>query len=195
MFCHSGVAEVYMNEKQYLGKVTIKVKMKRALWNVVCALLFRPFGTKLFRIWRLVLLKMFGANVSWKCDVYASARIWAPWNLIMEEGACIGPGAICYNQAHVILRQDACVSQYAYLCTAGHNVSSGVKDTILNNAQSGLIAADIVLEREAWIGTQAFVGMGVTIGEKSVVGARANVFKDVPANSVVYAPVGHCSGL
>ena len=188
-----------MNERQYIGKVTYGVKMKRALWNVVSLVLFRPFGTKLFRIWRLLLLKLFGAKVSWSSDVYASAKIWAPWNLIMESGSSLGPEVICYNQAKVILGKDACVSQYVYLCTAGH-VSASSADTHdvcqpLNNAQTGLVVADIVLCKEAWVGTQAFVGMGVTIGEKSVVGARANVFKDVPDHSVVYAPVGHCSSL
>ena len=64
-----------------------------------------------------------------------------------------------------------------------------------NNAETGLIVADIVLEAEAWVGTQAFVGMGVTLGPKSIVGARANVFKDVPANTVAYAAVGNCARL
>lgn len=189
-----------MNEKQYIGKVTLDTKMKRTLWNVARFLLFRPFGTKLFRVWRLLLLKCFGAKVSWKCDVYASAKVWAPWNLEMEEGSCLGPAVICYNQAKVILRRNACVSQYATLCTAGHGreatrQSQVESDVPLNNAESGLVVADIVLDEAAWVGMQAFVGMGVTIGCKSVVGARANVFKDVPANSVVYAPVGHCASL
>lgn len=188
-----------MNEKRNIGKVSTYIKIRRALWNMVCAILFRPFGTKLFRLWRLFLLRVFGAKVSWRCDVYASAKVWAPWNLEMEDGSCLGPEVICYNQAKVILCKDACVSQYAYLCTAGHQApsqpSSEGKEVILNNAKTGLVVADIVLEREAWVGTQAFVGMGVTIGQKSIVGARANVFKDVPANSVVYAPIGHCTSL
>lgn len=178
-----------MNEKRNIGKVQLRIKVKRALWNVVSVLLFRPFGTKVFRLWRLLLLKMFGAKLHWKCDVYASARVWAPWNLEMESGSCLGPGVICYNQAKVVLRSNACVSQLATLCTAGHDVRMG------NNAQTGLVIADIVLEKDSWIGMQAFVGMGVTVGEKSVVGARANVFKDVPSHSVVYAAVGNCASL
>lgn len=189
-----------MNEKQYIGKVSLSTKVKRTLWNVVRVFLFRPFGTKVFRVWRLLLLKLFGAQVSWKCDVYASAKVWAPWNLEMEEGSCLGPAVICYNQAKAVLKRNACVSQYATLCTAGHGRMGNLQslaesDAPLNNAETGLVVADIVLEEEAWVGMQAFVGMGVTIGCKSVVGARANVFKDVPANSVVYAPVGNCTSL
>ena len=184
-----------MNEKRYIGKVTFDIKVRRTLWNVVSALLFRPFGTKLFRPWRLLLLRMYGAQVSWRSDVYASAKVWAPWNLELADGACLGPHVICYNQARVVLCKDVCVSQYAYLCTAGHDIKRMEGNRTLNNAMQGLVVADIVLEEGAWVGTQAFVGMGVTVGKKSIIGARANVFKDVPANSVVYAPVGNCASL
>lgn len=178
-----------MNEKIYLGRVTMGVKIRRAIWNVVSVLLFRPFGTKVFRLWRVTLLNMFGAKVNWNADVYASAKVWAPWNLRMDKGSCLGPGVICYNQAMVALAENVCVSQMATLCTAGHDVREG------NNAETGLVVAPIVLQRDAWVGMQAFVGMGVTVGEKSVIGARANVFKDVPDNTVVYAAVGNYSSL
>ena len=187
-----------MNEKRYLGHVTLSVKVRRAMWNIAAAVLFRPFGTKLFRPWRLALLKLFGADVSWRSEVYASAKVWAPWNLVMADGATLGPDVICYNQARVVLMADACVSQYAYLCTAGHDLkreSGASANTPLNNARTGLVVADIVLEKGAWVGTQAFIGMGVTVGEGAVVGARANVFKDVPPQSVAYAAVCHCASL
>jgi len=184
-----------MNKKVYIGSVSTSVKAKRALWCVVSALLFRPFGTKLFRLWRLFLLKLFGADVSWQCDVYSSVRLWAPWNLTMEAGSCLGPNVICYNQARVILGRNACVSQYAYLCTAGHDIRGIADDQPLNSAAAGLVVADIVLMPDAWVGTQAFIGMGVTVGERAVIGARANVFKDVEVLSVVYASVGRSSSL
>jgi len=41
------------------------------------------------------------------------------------------------------------------------------------------------MEDKSWVAADAFVGMGVTIGEGAVVGARACVFKDVEAWSVV----------
>ena len=39
--------------------------------------------------------------------------------------------------------------------------------------------------RASWIGTSAFISMGVTIGEGAVVGACAAVFKDVEPWTVV----------
>ena len=42
-----------------------------------------------------------------------------------------------------------------------------------------MITAPILIEDQAWIAADAFVGMGVTIGQGAVVGARAAVFKNV----------------
>lgn len=168
-----------MYEKQTIGHVALGNKVRRAIWNVVRLCLFRPLGTKLFRPWRILLLKLFGAEVAWSAEVYASAKVWAPWLLTMEEGSCIGPHAIVYNQARVTLRQDACLSQYAYVCTAGHETGS------VNNAKTGLVVAPVTLERGAWVGTRAFINMGVQVGEGAVVGACACVFKDVVPRTVV----------
>ena len=96
--------------KHTLGYVALSVKAKRAIWNVVCFCLFRPFPTKIFRPWRIFLLKLFGAKVEWDAEVYASVRLWAPWNLQMGHRACLGPEVICYNQDWIILEDDAIVS-------------------------------------------------------------------------------------
>jgi len=168
-----------MNETIKAGYVPVSVKIRRAAWNVACALLFRPFPTKLFRRWRLLLLRLFGANIHPSADVYSSCRLWAPWNLRMGPGSCLGPDTICYNQAMVCLEEDACVSQYAYICTAGHTTDA------VNSADSGLIIAPVTLHRGAWVGTRAFIGMGAEIGENAIVGATASVYKDVPANAIV----------
>lgn len=71
------------------------------------------------------------------------------------------------------------MSQYAYLCTAGHETDK------MNTAEEGLITAGITLERNAWIGTRAFIGMGVVIGEDAIVGANAGVYKDVVPKTIV----------
>lgn len=165
--------------RQYPGHVSLRTKVRRAAWNVACALLFRPFPTRLFRPYRNALLRLFGAHIHPTANVYASVRIWAPWLLHMEEDSCLGPHVICYNQAPVHLAPHAIVSQYAYLCTAGHDTA------LANTADQSLIIAPIRLERGAWIGTRAFIGMGVVVGENAIVGAAACVFKDVEPMSIV----------
>lgn len=168
-----------MNEIHHLGYVPISIKIRRTLWNVVCLLLFQTLPTKLFWWWRWLLLRLFGAQVDWHSHVYSSVKIWAPWQLKMEHGSCLGPHVVCYNQDMVWLKENATVSQDAYLCTAGHETDKA------NTAEKGLITAGITLEKEAWVGARAFVGMGVIIGENAIVGANAGVYKDVAPNTIV----------
>ena len=124
-------------------------------------------------------MKLFGAQVDCHSHVYSSVKIWAPWQLKMEPGSCLGPHVVCYNQDVVWLKENATVSQDAYLCTAGHETDK------TNTAEDGLITAGITLEKDAWVGARAFVGMGVVIGEHAIVGANAGVYKDVATMTIV----------
>ncbi|EMI53116.1 chloramphenicol acetyltransferase [Rhodopirellula sallentina SM41] len=47
-----------------------------------------------------------------------------------------------------------------------------------------LIAKPIVVEAYAWLAAEAFVGPGVTIGRRSVLGARSVLFKDTVSNGI-----------
>lgn len=168
-----------MNEMVIKGRVTLRNKIARSLWNIVYFFFFRPFGTKLFLPWRLLLLKSFGAKVFWDSGVYASSKIWAPWNLQLGHNTWIGPNVICYNQAKVILEDNVTISQYSYICTAGHQTDS------MNTFEEGLIIAPIKICKGAWVGTRAYIGMGVEIGAFSIVGATASVYKDVDSWTIV----------
>ena len=122
------------------------------------------------------MLRLFGAKIAKKAIVHASARIWAPWNLEMDEYACIDDNVDVYSVNKIKLGKHATVSQQAFLCTASHNIYS--KEHELTNAP-------IVIGDYAWVAAGAFVGMGVTIGEYAVVGARSAVFKDVEPWNIV----------
>lgn len=161
------------------GYIPLSNKIKRVFWNITSFFLFKPFATKLFRIWRLCILKIFGAKIEWDAEVYSSVKIWAPWNLQMGHRACLGPKVICYNQERVILEDDVVISQYSYLCTASHDVN------MLNTANKSLITAPIWIKEKTWIGAKAFIGLGVCIGKAAVVGATASVYKNVDDYHIV----------
>ncbi|NJL16283.1 MAG: hypothetical protein HC938_02885 [Nitrospira sp.] len=73
-------------------------------------------------------------------------------------------------------RASCTVSQYSFLCTASH-------DYRLDGMP--LVTAPIAIGRHAWIAADAFIGPGVTVGERAVVGARASVFRHVDPWTVV----------
>lgn len=148
----------------------------RLVWAVVNVTLFRILISRYLRIFRNLLLRLFGAKLPLHIEIYPSVTIYAPWNLEVGPHSCIGPGVEIYNKARVQLKDNVVISQYSKIYTASHNIMS---------VKHSLIIAPVVLESRSWIGADAFVGMGVTIGEGAVVGARAAVFKDVEPWTVV----------
>lgn len=160
---------------EYRTALPLANRLARAAWGVVAATLFRLSPIPLFG-WRRTLLRLFGATVDSSAKVYPSTRIWAPWNLVMERGSCLGPEVYCYNVAPVRLGVDSTASFRAFLCTASHDI---------RHPQRPLTTAPIRLERGAYVFADAFIGMNVTVGEGAVIAARAVVVKDVAPYAVV----------
>ena len=165
-----------MKVEPYKECLPLSNKLRRLWWGIVCALFYRPFGGPLFRQWRVCVLRAFGAEIGTKCAISASAAIWAPWNLVVGNVVAIGPRVKVYNPGKILIRDKVTVSQDATLCTASHDF------TLPANP---LVTAPIRIDSFAWVAAEAFVGMGVTVGEGAVVGARAAVFKDVEPWTVV----------
>ena len=62
---------------RYKTKFGLKNKISRALWNISNLLFFRytPSFIKPFNIWRIFLLKLFGAKIGKYTIVYPSVKI------------------------------------------------------------------------------------------------------------------------
>lgn len=165
-----------MEETKFISPYTTGNRIKRMFWNITWCILARPFPKSSANRWKIFILKLFGAKVASNAYVYASAKIFMPWNLTMEEHACLASGVDCYNAAPIIIKRYATVSQRSYLCTASHNISSSRHEQI---------EKPITIEEKAWVAAEAFIGPGVKVGEGAVVGARAVVFKDVAPWTVV----------
>lgn len=165
-----------MEFDKYIDNYTLCNKLHRLLWQLCCFLLFKPFSLPMFKQWRNFILRCWGAKIGKGSVVHSSANIWAPWNLEMGQRTCIGPHTIIYNPGKTILGNKVTISQYAYLCTATHAYETRLFT---------LYWKDIIINDWAWVAAEAFIGPGVTIGEGAVVGARAAVFKDVEAWTVV----------
>lgn len=160
----------------YVNHLGLKHQLLRFLWNLVWRIgarwLPRSFGGG----WKRCLLRLFGAKIASTANIYSSAKVYYPPNLIMHPYSCLASDVDCYNVAPVTLGTHVTVSQGSMLCTASHDIT---------HPDHNLITSPITLENYAWIGTRAFIGMGVTVGEGAVVGACAAVFKDVEPWTVV----------
>lgn len=163
--------------QNYKNRHSLKSKLGRVIWNVVWFVLFRPTPRgNIFRPWRIMLLKLFGAKVKWSSNVLPSCKIWQPWNLTMGEYASLSENVDCYTVAPIIVGNQTTVSQGVKLCTASHDMTSKIME---------LAYKPIVLGPNAWVAGWSIVLPGVTIGEGAVVAAGAVVTKDVEPWTVV----------
>lgn len=146
----------------------------RALWHLVYLLLFRTSPRPL-HAWRRWLLRLFGAKLGKNTKVFSSVKIWAPWQLHMQDHSTLAPDVDCYCVAPVFVGTHSTVSQYSYLCTASHD---------FEHPNMMLVSSPISIGDRVWIAADVFVGPGVSVGDNTVVGARSSVFADLPASKV-----------
>lgn len=156
---------------RFMSPWSFRERLGRFLWYIVQATLFR-FSPRTFNRWRILLLRMFGANVAWNCRVRSSVTTEVPWHLKVGAHTVIGDEVILYCLGPVTIGQRVTISQYAHLCAGTHDYT---------RHDLPLLRPPIVIEDDAWIATDVFVGPGVTVGTGAVVGARSSVFSDLPA--------------
>ena len=161
-----------INEDTHTGaSFALKNRLARVVWNTIYILLFR-LSPKPFHKWRSFLLRLFGAQIGKSVHVYPAVKIWAPWNLRINDETGIGNGAIIYTQGKITIGKRAVISQGVHLCAGTHDYTK---------KGHPLITAPITIEDHAWIAADAFVHPGITIGEGAVIGARSVVTKDMPS--------------
>jgi putative colanic acid biosynthesis acetyltransferase WcaF len=172
---HEKALRTFSQRTAYESPWPLAVRLKIALWDVVRCLLFRP-TPKFFSGWRVFLLRLFGTRVTGRPFVAASAKIKMPWNLVLEDRACIGPHSEIYSLGRIVLKARSTIAQEAYLCGGTHDF------TQLNLP---LVVGDIVIGADAFVCARAFVLPGVSVGEGAIVGACAVVTRAVQPWTVV----------
>lgn len=149
--------------------------LKRRIWNLVQGSVFRFSPRRMFG-WRRMLLRMFGAQIAPHAVIHPDVRIFHPWLLTVGDWTTLASDVVVYNLGPITIGDHTVISQGAFLCAGTH-------DHTLPNLP--LQRPPISIGGGVWIAMQAFIGPGVTIGNNTVVGARAVVMKDVAADVVV----------
>ena len=144
------------------------LRIERLLWLLVYFLFFR-FSPNILFVYRIWLLRLFGAKIAAGAHIYPNCSIWLPRNLVMHANSCIGPRTIIYNVSLIEIGQNAIVSQGCHLCTASHDFEGDF----------GLISAPIYIGDNAWVSTDCFVAPGVTVGTNAVAYARTVIHRNL----------------
>jgi putative colanic acid biosynthesis acetyltransferase WcaF len=149
-------------------------RIKRAVWFWFYWLGFR-WIPRFFNGWHRGALRLFGAKIGSNVLIYPSALIECPWNLILADNCVIGAGVRLYALGTISLGAHTVVSQRAHLCAGSHDY---------RDPRMPLLRLPITIGRGVWICTEAFIGPGVSIGDRAVVGARSVVTGHMPEDMV-----------
>jgi len=164
--------DLFSLPKGFRGRTAFIVQ----LWWVVQATLFGCSPQFLYG-WRRFLLRLFGANIASNVLIRASARITFPWKVSIGASSWIGDDVVIYSLDKVEIGKNVVISQRSYLCTGSHDY---------RRQDFEIITGAITISDEVWIATDVFIAPAVTVGDKSVVGARSSVFKSLPSNMICY---------
>lgn len=149
----------------------LRLLLWSAAWTLLCAWTPKPFN-----LWRLFVLRCFGAKIEGIPFVHGRARIHIPWHLRLAHRACLGDRAHAYSLGEISLGEGCTIAQEAYLCTGTHDFSS---------PHLPLQTAPITVGKDAFVGVRALILPGVKIGERAIVGAGSVVTKDVAPGNIV----------
>ncbi len=167
----------YPDERQVYKK-PLSYQIKRTLWLLAYYTLFKCSLRPMYA-WRNWLLRMYGAKIGRGVGVQRSTRIEFPWNLDLGDHTSVGEDVWLYSLGKIQTGEFTMISPRVILCTGTHDYTS---------PEMTLVIKPITVGRGVWLGLDAFVAPGVTIGENAVIGARSVVVKDMPAAMVC---VGH----
>lgn len=149
-------------------------KVKEMLWYLTKIFFFLsalPYPNS----FKVFLLRVFGAKVGKGIIIKPRVNIHLPWKLTIGNDVWIGEEVFILNFEPIIIGNNVCVSQRAFLCGGNHDyrvVSMPYKNGI------------ITLKDGVWVGANVFVAPNVAIGEDSVITAGSVVTRSVSPNGI-----------
>lgn len=123
---------------------------------------------------RVLVLRLFGAEIGQKVVFRPRTRVKFPWKLHIGDRSWIGEGVWFHNQDHIYVGHDVVISQETMLTTGSHAYQKDM----------ALVTKPIKIEAGVWITSRCLVLAGVEIGLNSVVLPMTVVYADVAPNRI-----------
>lgn len=142
--------------------VKLCIKLKTLFFSIISAVRFRA------------LIKNAGSG----CSCPYSVEIKYPENISLGNATRIGPESTLGGYGGIKIGSNVVVSKNVLIESAGLDFKN-------NSVPYKHKAMPIVIEDEVWIGANAIILGGVTIGKGSIIGAGAVVSKSLPEKTIV----------
>ena len=126
---------------------------------------------------RKILSEIVGAEIHESTDVFTPIYINYGKDIKIGKSVFINFDCVFLGLGGITIEDHVLIAPKVSLLSEGHPLEI--------EKRHSLVPGRITIKKNAWIGANATILPGVTIGENSVVAAGAIVSKDVPANTVV----------
>jgi putative colanic acid biosynthesis acetyltransferase WcaF len=147
---------------------------RRVMWMLLRPLL-RWVPRQLYGL-RNAVLRRFGARIGKDVRIYPTVDIFFPWNLEIGDEVTIADRVQLYSLGKIHIGSGTMISYGAHFCAGTHDYTA---------VNLPLLKPEIRLGRGVWVCAEAFIGPGVEVGDFSIIGARAALFRSFDAFSII----------
>lgn len=164
------------------GLIHPKVPFRTAIFDYLVELVMAvtPHDTASSRL-KSALMRWRGARIGRGVKIWRDVWVDDYRKLVIGDSVSIGKSAMLQSIGGITIGNHVMIAHGSQLVSAGHHIPEDTESMRF----SGLAAAPIVIEDNAWIGAGAIVLPGVRVGHGAVVAAGAVVTKAVEANTIV----------
>ncbi len=115
------------------------------------------------------------------CLIYSGVYLTHTYGISIGSGGSITSGAALDGRGGITIGDFVLIGPHVYVSSSNHSF----KKISIPIAEQGHNMKPVVIKDDVWIGANATILGGVTIGKGSVIGAGAVVTKDVPSYSIM----------
>lgn len=126
---------------------------------------------------RALLSRLIGKSVDETVTVFPPLSSDFGRNITLGKRVFINAGCKFQDQGGISIGDDCLIGHNVVIATLNHDLAA--------SRRADMHPAPVVIGRNVWIGANATILAGVTIGDDAVVAAASVVTKDVPARSIV----------
>jgi len=148
----------------------------RSLWYIVNACVFNSYLFP-FSGLKIILLRLFGAQIGKGCVIKPKVNIKYPWKLSIGSSVWLGEEVWIDNLDLVTIGNNVCISQGAFLLCGNHNYKKTTFD---------LMVAPIVIKEGAWVGAKSIVCPGAVMKANAIL-TVGSVLKGSTEESFIYS--------
>ena len=149
-------------------------KLRIVLWYFINIIFFQ---NKLipFNLFKIFLLKLFGAEVGNRVVIKPGVNIKYPWKLKIGNHVWIGEDVWIDNLDNVYIGNNVCLSQGAMLLCGNHHYKKNTFD---------LIIGEIIIEDGVWIAAKSIVTNNIICKDHSILLTNSVATNNLEANTI-----------